>query len=141
MPVLDNATPSKIDSEDASLIRKWIRPKLTTEQTYVIAVVTTTGYENRLLKIDCDRGTPVGGHVYENDCYLISGVDFRPLGYIPVSFKLEAQEARFWSVQIPVPEDIIKKYLNDKQRENLESFQTVYKDEEYKIQYLQLIGC
>ena len=143
-PDLDYSASSELASkQDSKDVKSSLKVRATQESTYIILLVTHEDPDlNKLQQISCDRGTPIGGYVYDsvNDCYYVSCLDYLPLGYIPVSFKVEMKDAGNWFVPVPVPEKILKRYLDDGQKVDLKRLEDLYNDEHHRISFLQMIG-
>ena len=97
--------------------------------------------QNELKKILCE-GTPVGGYVYNvvEDCYYVRCAGRLELGSIPIAFCLRAGDNKFWMGNVPMPESIIKKYLNEIQQIHFNAFKSAYKAEDHTYEYLQCVG-
>ena len=113
------------------------------QQTYVMVLaVHRDDDKNKIEKISCDRGAPLGGYVYDsiNECFFISCIDLLPLGYVPVSFKLEMKGTGYWEVDIPMPENVLRRYFGDSQLHDLQRFKSIHPKGECKFQFLQFIA-
>lgn len=83
----------------------------------------------------------VGGYVYDrsSDCYLINCIDHYYVGAVPFSYKLKVDGVGNWAVNVPLPEPIIKRSLDENHRENLHKFKTSYSKSEFDFQFIQFI--
>jgi hypothetical protein len=67
-------------------------------------------------------------------------LEYYALGYIDVSYYLKIKGNDFWRTRIPLPENVICRYLGKESLEKLKSFKTRYKGAEYYFQFIQMIG-
>lgn len=136
---------------DISLFRKDIKDLKSrlrvipsfSQSTYLVAlIIDKHGDNNNITQISCERGLPIGGYVYDSvtDCYKVTCVDYLALGYIPVSFRAEMDHSDSWGAPIPMPENIINRYLSQQQKIDLRLFKSKYKTGQYDLQYLQMVG-
>lgn len=112
------------------------------ERTYVIVVaVHRDQARNIVSKISCKKGLPLGGYVYDSqtDTYHVDCSDFLHLGYVPASFTMRVKGVDDWEARIPMPESVLKKYLNPLQKKELRNFRTHFRQEDYHIQFIQMI--
>jgi len=139
----DSLCSEPASQQDSKDVKSNLSVRATQESTYIILLVIHDDPDrNKLQQISCDRGTPLGGYVYDSvkDCYFVSCLDYLPLGYIPVSFKVEMKNAGHWAVSIPVPEKVLKRYLDDQQKTDLKRLRDLYNDGHHRISFLQMIG-
>ena len=104
-----------------------------------IVAVSKSKEDNVSLRIRC-KGNPIGGYFFDtnNDCYVVSGVDFLPLGEIPFIAFIYSEEYNGWSSDCPLPEKIILKNLDKSKVEYLDKFFENYKGLDFKyVQYTQ----
>lgn len=96
---------------------------------------------NRTTQIPCDKGVPIGGMAYDlvRDCYWLECFDFLDLGTISASVKLGVVGSPFWQMPIPLPVDVIKKYMSKHQQEQISEFMDKYPDCQFN--FLQLLDC
>ena len=108
------------------------------EHTYVILMARSRRGSNTIRQIRCTGGNPFGGYVFDNvhDCYLVKCCDTLNLGYVPVSFKVTAGS---WSVPVPTPEKVLRRYMDQQQIRALKGFQKNYNKEDYEIELIQLV--
>lgn len=114
------------------------------EQTYVIVcAVNKDATKNNIARISCKKGLPLGGYVYDSqaDCYHVNCSDYLHLGFIPVSYIGKMNGLFHWSVKLPLPESIVKKYLTPLQKKELRNFRNHFSVEEFDIQYIQMIDA
>ena len=105
------------------------------QNTFVVAI-SARSPTDAILHIPCRGGNALGGYVYDtlNDCYCIRGIDFCSLGYVPVAMRVSLGD---WNVISPLPESVMRRYLNRRQKNDLKAFKEHYKD--CKISFLQLV--
>jgi hypothetical protein len=112
------------------------------ERTYII--VTATHRErvrNFINRISCKKGLPIGGYVFDSqtDSYHIECADYLHLGYVPISFVTKIKGLDHWETRVPMPENVLRKYLNSLQKKELRNFKNHFKAEDYEVQYVQMI--
>jgi len=134
----------KISQRDLKDIKSNIRVGVEPDSTYVLifAVHKSPSY-NSAMAIPCDRGTPIGGYLFDpiHNCFQVFCVDYLPLGYINISFTLNADGVGEWSTTIPVPEVVLKRHMSEDQKKDLRKFKNGFKpSSDYTFEFLQLIG-
>ena len=132
--------PVIADSKDVKDFKSALKVVRTDDATYIVVVaVHKDEIKNDIVRVSCDRGVPITGYVYDgvNDCYLITCVDYLPLGYVDASFTLESNDAG-WSVQSPMPDVVLKRYLNFRQKSDLKKFKQAFKGDDYTFRFLQM---
>lgn len=115
----------------------------TDDKTFVIiiAISQRNRYRNQMVRINCRGGNPIGGYEYDNvnDCYEVSCVNYLTLGYIPVSYRLLSKSFRCWEMVVPLPEDLIIRYLDEIQIVNLKKFKDQF-DDEFVFEFIQMVN-
>ena len=111
------------------------------ERTFVIVTASHREGRNFVNRISCKKGIPIGGYTYDQqtDSYHVECTDYFHLGYVPISFTARVKGVDRWDMRIPVPENVLKKYLTSLQKKELKNFKNHFKAEEYEIQYIQMI--
>jgi hypothetical protein len=112
------------------------------EKTYVIIVAKNKiNSSNTLTRINCKRGLPIGGYMYDSqsDSYYIECEDYLSLGHVPISFFGKIKNLNNWTTRIPIPENILKKYLTNLQQKELNNFCHKFSSQNYEIHYMQMI--
>jgi hypothetical protein len=96
--------------------------------------------QNKDLLIPCGDGDPLNNEVYDlvKDAFHVTGVDFLDLGEIPLSFCVQMKDVYGWQVDIPLPSNVVRRFLTTEQAKNLKQWQAQYSRREYSIRYLQL---
>lgn len=112
------------------------------ERTYII--VTAHNHEfgrNYVNRISCKKGLPIGGYIYDSqsDSYHVDCADYFHLGYIPISFVARIKGMEDWQMRVPVPENVLKKFLTTLQKKELRNFKNHFKAENFDIQFIQMI--
>jgi len=140
---------------------KEIKSKLklirTQQPSYIVLLVShKTPEKNDIVRLNCKnlipangypfntKVVPIGGYVYDgiHDCYIINCIDYMTLGFMPFSYKLKMENVGFWTVQIPVPENLVKKNLDNKQKFELDNFKSVYEDSEiFDFHFIQFVSA
>ena len=112
------------------------------EKTFIIvAAINHEISKNFVNRISCKKGLPIGGYTYDSqsDSYYFECSDYFHLGYIPISFMSKMKGMQEWQIRIPVPENVIKRHLTTLQKKELKNFKSIFKTEEYRLQYIQMI--
>lgn len=112
------------------------------ESTYIIVTaVNKESSKNYIHRISCIKGSPIGGYCYDvqSDSYHIDCADYLHLGSIPVSYMASSKEFDSWKIRIPMPENVIKKYLTPLQKKELKIFKTAFKSPDFDIKFIQMI--
>lgn len=125
-----------------NLIKNSLEIQVSDEKTIIIVlVINQLSEKNVLTKITCQHGIPLAGCLYDTttESFHIECNDYLLLDTIPVSFYLKMKEVGNWLQRIPVPEKVIRKYFNKKQKFALKKFKTVYND--CRFVFMQLIDC
>lgn len=111
------------------------------ERTYVVALaVHTDPDKNSSVRLSCS-GTPVDACSYDcvNDYFGVNCLDHINLGHIPIAFRLSVCGVSRWGPFVPIPENIILRYLSPKQILDLDKFKSAYDGDEVRIEFLQTI--
>lgn len=106
----------------------------------VVAAIAKDSTKNAILRINCRKGIPLGGYVYDNqsDTYHYECTDFLHLGFIPISAFIKLKDSSFWKAKVPVAESVLKKYLTDMQKKELKNFKTHFPTTEFDIHFIQM---
>ena len=111
--------------------------------TLIVAYAVHKNPSNNAVKsIQGKQGIPIGGYSYHvvEDCFDVRCVDTLPLGEIGVSLKMTLPGCSQWHVFVPLPENIIKRYLANKQKNDLRNFREKYPANDFNIEYFQMIS-
>ena len=135
------ATP-QMKAKTAKEVQHFLEVLPSFERTYII--VTAIGKDrgrNSVNRISCKKGIPIGGYTYDSqsDSYHVECTDYLHLGYIPVSFAIRVRGINHWEMRVPIPDNVIKKYLNSLQKKELRNFKNHFKTEDYEVQFIQMI--
>ena len=100
------------------------------EQTYII--VTAINHErgrNFVNRISCKKGLPIGGYTYDaqSDSYHVDCADYLHLGYVPISFMARIKGMEDWHMRVPMPENVLKKFLSSLQKKELRNFTNTFR--------------
>jgi hypothetical protein len=85
-------------------------------------------------------GEPIGSHCYDmiNDRFFIRGVSSHYIGLIPVNYKLKMSDSG-WSVDVPLPFTVIKRYMSDEQIKDFKNWKSRHK--RHEIKYFQVLNA
>lgn len=106
----------------------------------MIAVYSRLKEINETKFLSCKGLLPIGNLVYEprSDSYIINCVDYIEVGTIPISLIATMKGCPSWSVKMPLPEKLIKKHLNSKQKREIRNFLSNF-DEGFSSLYIQML--
>jgi hypothetical protein len=127
-------------ARDIRDIKSNLNPVSTGDGVYVVVyAVSIDTAKNRSVKIPCKHGIPIGGYVYDavSDAYVIKCIDYANLGVVPISYKLSLPESGNWTVCVPSPERVLKRYMNNTQKSDLKRFKRIM-GAECKYEFLQM---
>jgi hypothetical protein len=163
MPVFDKKTISFYDKlfnqqdqeyhnvpqvydKDAKDFRSSIKFNIEFDPTTVVAIaVHADAGRNMKTKIKCHHSIPLPGYKYNtvNDTCSVTCYDFLCLGTVGISYRAKIQGTAGWEFRIPMPVDVIKRYLNHDQRKAYKEFQDRFKAEGDVItfEFLQMISA
>ena len=139
-PHVDASSPSVY--KDARDIKLNLKLRQTSACTYVIVMaIDAQQANNKIFRIAPGKGTPIGGYVYDtvNAFFSVRCMDYVCLGFIPVAFEASMGSSEGWSVRVPLPEAVIKRYLSQEQLADLAGFKSKYAADCYRIEYLQSV--
>lgn len=136
-------------SDESELLKKSVKElkysldvSFSTDETYIIVVAVNKNKDKNIInKLNCKKGLPIGGYVYDakNDSYQIECADYLNLGNIPFSYFLSSKGNSCWKIRVPMTENIIKKFLSHVQKKELKNFKKQFNESEFDIQYIQMI--
>lgn len=128
-------------TKDGRAIKGALKVEVSSFSTHVVVIAIKKGESNELHRIRGSGGTAVFGYAYNSveDCYYVRCTGSFELGSIPISFCIKSEGSSFWQVYVPLPEIVIKRYLDESQNIQLRTFKNSYKPEEYDFEYLQFI--
>ena len=141
--------PDKRKQENEDAIMEALELQQAPGHTHLIAVATHNAQSdgsnaNQPRQIRCYHGHAFyEGYPYDqgNDCYLISCVDSKELGAIRIAYQLTMPGSGEWTVQIPLPEKVVRRYMDATQKSALAQFGEKYSSKSYTIQIMQMAGC
>lgn len=134
----------KIKSITVKAIKNSLKITPALGSTYIVVLVFHKDPDKNYLRpIKYDKGIPISGHLYDTQSksYYIECHDMLLLGVIPVSFFMSMKNVGNWNPRIPLPETVIKKYLNIQQKKDLKNFKNGHEGNQYSFQYLQMVDC
>lgn len=138
--VSSKADPAIKDGKD---IRSAIRFERQDVGTFVIAlIVGKNKIHNEVQKVTTKQGMPIGGYAFDhvNDTYLIKCVDQMQVGIVPVAYKMTMPNVGHWSVPVPLPENVLRRYLSTGQRNEIRRFKRAWPVSDYELHFLQLVS-
>jgi hypothetical protein len=101
---------------------------------YVLAISNKSD-ANYSIQLSCKKGKPITKHCYDvtSDSYLVYGVDYLKIGYVPFNYQLRLKDFKSFLIDIPVPERLLKRYISESQLADLEGFKLKYKNCSYEF--------
>jgi hypothetical protein len=123
-------------------ISKNLRIKAESGATYIIVIaVDNDGDSNFINRINCRKGLPIGGYIYDSqsDCYYVDCADFLHLGSISVSYSMTVAGDDNWKQRVLMPEVVIKRFMSPLQKRELKNFQKRFKAPKFKINFIQMV--
>jgi hypothetical protein len=131
----------RLDGITKSEIKKSIQLKVCAEYTHIF-VLAFNPVKNTLKSIVYkEKSFPIGGYTYDAKFgqYYVECADYLDLGTIPISFSIRIDKISRWECRIPLTEPIIKKYLDQQQRDRLGGFKEINKGS--RFEFMQLVSC
>jgi hypothetical protein len=136
------ATPS--EEEDISDIKDSLEILQSTDRTLVFLIAIDKNDErNSFAAIKCNGSTTFGGYAYDRsrDSYIVRCSGFLQVGQIPFSYVMSMKNVGNWSVKVPIPQNVLEKYLTPEQRKIITSYKDQFPEHRFKHEYIQMLGC
>lgn len=104
-----------------------------------MVAINKVPHYNQPTKVHSKYGTPFGGFVFDSvhQQFLVNCDGILFVGTIGVLYKLEMDDILSWSMPVPVPESVIKRYLSEPQQEAIKKFKSLKPLHDF--QFIQLI--
>lgn len=130
-----------LTDKDRKGIKKAIELRHIDYGTDIIAYAWSNIEKNRDLLISIMDGEPLQENVYDTvrDCYIVEGIDWMYAGSIPFGCRLEIKGIDDWSADIPLPLNLVRRFLTKEQNSTLNAWIKSHKD--CSIHYLQFRRC
>ena len=131
---------SEVNKSDVRDVKRKTNVVSASGRTFVIlAAIAHDSEKNTINRIRCGLGIPYAGYVYDSvrDCYNVNCTAVYFLGEVPVAMQLKMENVGYWSIPVPMPEVILKRYLTDQQKLDLKSFRSSYPSDSYDVHYIQ----
>lgn len=131
----------RLDGITKSEVKKSIQLKPCAEHTHVF-VLAFHPVRNKLTAIVYkEKSSPIGGYVYDAKFgqYYVECAEYLDLGIIPISFSIRIDKINRWECKIPLPESVIKRFLDTEQTEKLSNFRE--KNRDCRFEFMQLVSC
>lgn len=108
----------------------------------VYAVAVSKDWLNQSLSIPLSMGDSISGEVYDtvHDQYIVYGVEYHEIGYIPVGCRVNIAGDSSWQVDMPLPFAVIHRHMSAEQQQSFENWKKKYPEEEYEIRFLQSVS-
>lgn len=106
---------------------------------YAIAVARLEEL-NRDLNIPTQPGDPICDEAHDlvRDCYYTYGVDFVDLGEVPISMSVRMEDVCGWEVDVPIPLNVLRRYMTDEQKLKFNRWKQRYRSKEYEVKLMQI---
>ncbi len=128
-------------AEDIEDIRSNLIIEPTSFGSQIVAIAIAKNSENNEVKaISLSRGLCLNNEVYDlvKDAYHVECASYLVVGQIPISYRLRIDECTGWECEVPLTKFLIKKYLGRGMVAELENWESMFREEEYEITYLQI---
>lgn len=137
---------TRIFAKDTKDIRTLMIPEVDDRPTSIFCVsVHPDSIQNKEIRIPMHKCLPIDGYIYNhiNDRYTSYGVDYVPLGYIPVSYRVRIEGVGRWGMHIPMPEAALKRYMTTDQRRAISQFKASQRmfNPEFQFDFIQMLGA
>lgn len=131
----------RLDGITKSEIKKSIQLKVCSEYTHVFVLAFNPAKNTLKSIVYKEKSFPIGGYTYDAKFgqYYVECADYLDLGTIPISFSIRIDKISRWECRIPLTEPIIKKYLDQQQRDRLGGFKEINKGS--RFEFMQLVSC
>ena len=116
---------------------------MSSDPTYIVVLAICKDKSKNVIKqISCKNGVPLGGYLFdkETDSYYYECCDYFPLGTVPVGSMLRIKDYNFWTIRVPLAENVVRKFLDDTQKKDLKVFRNQFKIDQYDLQFVQMIA-
>lgn len=134
---------TKVFEKDPKDIRSSLKPEVSYNPTRVVVLaISKNALNNRRAKIYCDGSLPIPGYSYTsvNDACMVACSDHADLGLVDISYRISMRGVSGWKIAVPVPPQVIRRYLSFEQRKLLRLFQDQFKGDPdgYDFEFLQM---
>lgn len=92
--------------------------------------------------IPCKNGESLKGYVRDiaKDSYIFHGIEWMVLGIIPFSFKILFPENNLWTINVPIPEKMVEKFLAPYYKKKLKDFKNKYPLPNFEMNFIQMLA-
>jgi hypothetical protein len=141
----ENSDPDVImDVVGQDDFRDKLKLQLVSDASYVIMLsISERDEENIIRRLAAKRGVPLVPYAYNavGEYYNIRCVEFMSLGLVPVSFQLTLPGVPLWKVRVPMPEEVLERFLSEEQKLEVAHFKATAKEANLRVEYLQMVSC
>lgn len=98
---------------------------------------------NKRQSIPATLGEPINVDVYDmvKDCYYVYCMSHFEIGPIPINYKLLIKGIHEWMIDVPLPFNIIERYLNEDQKNNYETWKkSLGNKKDFSIETIQVVN-
>lgn len=136
----------KVFVKDIRDIRNGLMPEVVTQPVHVHCIaVHNDEAKNTELRLNLHRCVPIEGYSYNNvtDKYAVICYDAIYLGSIPVSYRLKMGSIGNWTIAVPMPEAVLKRYMTPDQRRSLAHFKMAMRPlaQDVRYEYIQMLSA
>jgi len=130
-----------LDSTTKTEIKKAIYLKPCVEHTHIFVLAFHHARNKLTAIVYKEKSSPIGGYTYDAKFgqYYVECAEHLDLGVIPISFSIRIDKISRWECRIPLPESVIKKFLDADQIAKLNSFKE--KNRDCRFEFMQLVSC
>ncbi len=131
--------------EAMQLVKDNIVVEASTYRTLIFLVIKDLQDKNKPLSISCSNGLGISGYAkvrdVNEDCYLLDGVECYSLGSIPFAIKMTVPNSGGWSIDVPMPDKMVERYLAPFFKRQLKEVKQKYPKPKFEWNYFQILSC
>lgn len=82
------------------------------------------------LHVPAKDGEPLQKSIHDTvrDCYIVNGIDWIYVGFVPINYQLVVEGIDDWSIEIPIPLKTLKRYLGSDEKRKLDQWTASFRD-------------
>jgi len=110
----------------------------------IIALAISNDDELNLRQsIPAGFGDPINANVYDmvKDYYYVYCMSYFEIGSIPINYKLSIKGIHEWMIDVPLPLNIVERYLEDDQKKDYEEWKkSLGNNKDFIIETIQVVN-
>jgi len=133
-----------MDATGEDDFRDKLKLQLTSDPSYIVMLsISERDDDNVIRRLAAKRGVPLVPYAYNavGEYYNIRCVEFMSLGTVPVGFQLTLPGTPLWKVRVPMPEEVLERFLTTEQKLEAAQFKAGSKEANLRVEYLQMVSC